>query len=678
MKNSLKIFFIRGIPIELHWTFLLLISWVLLMQLIAREHASIVLLTISEMLAVFVCVLLHELGHTFAALHYNIPIKKIQLLPFGGITFFSGQPGNPRQEIIVSMAGPLVNITIATLLIPFLPAGTPFWKLGTIITSIHSANFSHFLYNINITLAIINLLPALPLDGGKMLKGLLGLRFTPYTALKTSLFISRAISLLLTIAGLLTGNLLFILYGCFLLLMSGMEKDNYLISFLMKDENVGDVISRDFKTLNVRATPEEILHTLGMGNDRYYVLTDNGNIIGILDKETILYRLLTNRNEITLQDLVIPDLSAVRADSKLIEIWNRLPDKADLILPVTTSTNKLIGVVSRDNILSSVLKHATEKHKKPYALAWTFPLLLSLFSVQQKGHSDTTGYHQHAMRLLHDTPTLAWKYNPTAPLPGAILPYKRIVAFYGNLYSPKMGILGELPPDKMKAQLLAEAGKWELADPLFRVQPALHYIAITAQRNPGRDKKYRLRMPGQQIDSIIKMAREINAIIILDVQVGHSTLQEELTTLEKYLQLPDVHLGIDPEYSMKNNAVPSSEIGTFDAADINFACDYLKTLVLKYHLPPKILVVHRFTQGMITNYREIHPCEQVQIVINMDGFGFPAKKRDSYKYFIAKEPVQYTGFKLFYKNDITPIRQTIMQPEEILRLYPIPVYIQYQ
>lgn len=306
------------------------------------------------------------------------------------------------------------------------------------------------------------------------------------------------------------------------------------------------------------------------------------------------------------------------------------------------------------------------------------PLLIPLFTVQQGGRNDTTGYYSHAMKILHDTPTVTWKYNPVPPPQGAILPYKRIVAFYGNLYSSNMGILGELPPDKMKAQLLAEAKKWEAADPMFPVQPALHYIAITAQRNPGKDAKYRLRMPASQIDSIIKMAHQIQAIIFLDVQVGHSTLQEELVTLEKYLQLPDVHLGIDPEYSMKNHAVPCSEIGTFDAADINYTCSYLQALVLKYHLPPKILIVHRFTQAMLTNYRNIHLCDQVQVVINMDGFGFPAKKKDAYKYFVAKEPVQYTGFKLFYKNDITPFRQTIMQPDEILRLYPIPVYIQYQ
>lgn len=678
MKKPIKTFFIKGIPIQIHWTVLLLIFWVLITQVISREPANTVLLTIGELLVVFVCVFMHEMGHALAASFYKISMRKIQLLPVGGLTYFSRQPANPRQETVISLAGPLVNICLAIITLPFLPAGTAFWKLSIIWGDWHAGNLFHFIYNINIALAIINLLPALPMDGGKIIKGVMGLFLSPYMAFRTTLIITRTFSLLLTFAGLFTGNLLLILFGSFLLFLSTIEKDNYIISFLLKDENVADVISHDFKQIDVQNSQEEILQIICSCNDRYFVLTDNENVVGILDKEIILFSFLTSRKAVALKNIVIPDITPIPLDNKLTDIWNQLPSKADVFLPVTSPNKKVLGVISRDNIISTLLNQAMMAHREPFALAFILPLLLSLFSIQQKPSVDTTGYYSHAMRILHDTPTLTWKYNPTPPLQGAILPYKRIVAFYGNLYSPNMGILGELPPEKMKAQLLSESQKWAAADPLFPVQPALHYIAVTAQQKPGKDKKYRLRMPASQIDSIIKIAHQINAIIFLDVQVGHSSLQEELVTLEKYLQLPDVHLGIDPEYSMKNNAIPCSEIGTFDAADINFACSYLQDLVLKYHLPPKILIVHRFTQSMVTNYRNIKICDQVQIVINMDGFGFPAKKKDSYKYFVAKEPVQYTGFKLFYKNDITPARQTIMQPDEILKLFPIPVYIQYQ
>ena len=102
---------------------------------------------------------------------------------------------------------------------------------------------------------------------------------------------------------------------------------------------------------------------------------------------------------------------------------------------------------------------------------------------------------------------------------------------------------------------------------------------------------------------------------------------------------------------MKSGKTPGSAIGSFDAADINFATEWLQTIVLKYKLPPKMLVVHRFTSPMLTNYQKINTCSEVQIIINMDGFGNAALKKSTYYYFIFKQPVQFTGFKIFYKKD---------------------------
>ena len=365
MKNSLKIFFIKGIPIKLHWTFLVFIAWILLMLLVAREPVQMVYVSLGELLAVFLCVLLHELGHSLAAIYYGITIREIELLPIGGLTFFEKQPGNPRQEIVVSIAGPIVNIVIALAMIPFLPAGTAYWQVAEILSNVHPGNFFHFLYNINVILALINLLPVLPLDGGKILKGIFGLIFKPYTAFRAILSISRVLSVVLTIGGLITGNLLLIIYGCFLLLMSTVEKNNYLLSSLLTDDKVSDVVSQDYKTLQVHASQQEMLKLLCSDNDRYYVLTDNGDIIGILDKETLLSALVNGGDPPVLKELIIPGLSALRAESKLTEVWNRLPAKADQILPVVTASKKMIGVTSRDHIISYLLNRALAATKNP-------------------------------------------------------------------------------------------------------------------------------------------------------------------------------------------------------------------------------------------------------------------------------------------------------------------------
>ncbi len=292
---------------------------------------------------------------------------------------------------------------------------------------------------------------------------------------------------------------------------------------------------------------------------------------------------------------------------------------------------------------------------------------------------DTLLYDSLMRRLANGDKTGKWPVKKAPrPLPGAILPFYRVVAYYGNMYSKNMGVLGEYKPKVMLAKLQAEVKVWEKADTSTPVKPALHYICVTAQASAGSNGLHNLRMPFKQIDSVIHMAHSINALIFLDLQVGFSTVQTEVPRLEKYLQMPDVHLGIDPEFSMKEGSVPGKRIGTFDAADINYVTQYLAGLVKKYNLPPKIFVVHRFTQKMVTNYQNIKLYPEVQFVMDMDGWGGVRLKQDTYHYITAREPVQFTGFKLFYKNDITKDTHRMLTPKEVLQLKPAPVYIQYQ
>jgi hypothetical protein len=269
------------------------------------------------------------------------------------------------------------------------------------------------------------------------------------------------------------------------------------------------------------------------------------------------------------------------------------------------------------------------------------------------------------------------KNNP-APLKGAILPYKRVVAYYGNIYSKRMGILGEYPPKEVWRRLNMEVKAWEEADTTTPVQPAIHYIAVVAQGIPQKDGKYRMRMPRRQIDSALAIAKMGNAIVFLDIQVGHSSVQEEVPQLEKYLKMPHVHLGIDPEFSMKTGSIPGHKIGTMDADDVNYCSEYLAKLVKENNLPPKILVVHRFTQGMVKRCRDIKLRPEVQVVMNMDGWGEPVLKKNTYKQYVYKEPVQFAGFKLFYKNDLKKAPNRMLTPPELMKLKPKPIYIMYQ
>jgi hypothetical protein len=271
-----------------------------------------------------------------------------------------------------------------------------------------------------------------------------------------------------------------------------------------------------------------------------------------------------------------------------------------------------------------------------------------------------------------------WPVKCAAPLPGSILPKKRIVAYYGNPQSKRMGALGEFPKDEMLRRLKAEATKWEKADPSMPVQPALHLIAVVAQGDPGKSGKYRMVMPDNIVNMVYGWAKEAGAILFIDIQTGHDDIRTILPRFEWILKNPDVHLGIDPEFNLiKSGRKPGTKIGTYDAADINYASGYLRDLVKKYNLPPKVFTVHRFTRNGVTNAKQIQLRPEVQIVMHMDGWGAPWLKRDSYKDYIVKEPVQFTGFKLFYHND-TKKGDALMTPQDLLKLNPKPVYIQYQ
>ncbi|MFL5616125.1 MAG: hypothetical protein ACJ796_20835 [Gemmatimonadaceae bacterium] len=281
-----------------------------------------------------------------------------------------------------------------------------------------------------------------------------------------------------------------------------------------------------------------------------------------------------------------------------------------------------------------------------------------------------------ATRHASPTTLAAWP-DPPAPLPGSILPAHRIVAFYGNPLSRRMGVLAEQPVDSMLARLDREVRAWTEADSTTPAQPALHLIVSVAQGSPGRDGKYRQRADTAVIERVYRWARSRNALLFLDVQLGRSTLDAELPRLLPFLRRPDVHLGLDPEFAMGASGIPGTRIGTLDAREVNEAIDILADLVTTDSLPPKVLVVHRFTRDMLTHSTRIHVDPRVQVVINMDGWGPPWMKRESYRRYVARYPVEYTGFKLFYHND-TKAGDRLMTPAEILALFPRPLYIQYQ
>jgi hypothetical protein len=260
---------------------------------------------------------------------------------------------------------------------------------------------------------------------------------------------------------------------------------------------------------------------------------------------------------------------------------------------------------------------------------------------------------------------------------GSILPCNRIVVYYGNPNSTRMGALGEYEKDDMLARLRRQVEAYREADPNTPVIPGLHMVAVVAQGDAGTSGHWRAIANDADVEKVYGWAKEVEGIFFVDIQVGTDDIRNLLPRFDWILQNPDVHLGVDPEFMMKDGSRPGSKIGTMSAADINYVSEHLAAIVREHNLPPKVLIVHRFTQRMITDYQNIELRPEVQIVIHMDGWGQPWLKRDSYRDYMVREPVQYPGIKIFYGND-TKAGSALMTPSDILALWPRPLYVQYQ
>jgi hypothetical protein len=249
----------------------------------------------------------------------------------------------------------------------------------------------------------------------------------------------------------------------------------------------------------------------------------------------------------------------------------------------------------------------------------------------------------------------------------------RVIAFYGTPQSKRMGILGQNPKPEMLAALSAWTRTWQNADPATPTKCALELIAVTAQAEPGEKNLHRARLPESKVDEVLSWAREANCLLILDVQVGWSSVPDELPYLERWLGEPDVHLALDPEWDMEPGVVPGSKVGRMSAADIQFGIDFVAEIVKAKNLGPKLIIVHRFRDFMVQNPELIKPVPEIRLLVNADGFGPPSSKFVTFTIARALMPTQLTGFKLFFKND-----KPMLQPSNVLPLVPVPVFINYQ
>lgn len=266
---------------------------------------------------------------------------------------------------------------------------------------------------------------------------------------------------------------------------------------------------------------------------------------------------------------------------------------------------------------------------------------------------------------------------PTAtavPQKGGPLGPNRLVTWYGHPDSELMGILGEFAdPRAMIGGLKAQTKAYTDADPAHPAIPTLELIASVASHLPNDDGLYLNVTRAQTIERFVQMAHDNDCLLLLDIQFGYDTMENEVNRLLPYLKLPHVHLAIDPEFKVKRGQVPGQVYGSVTAAEVNYAANLLANLVKGQNLPDKVLVLHQFRYDVFPDKPKIRPVPGVQMVVMMDGFGGTEAKVGNYGAFVRDEPIQFGGIKLFYKQD-----KPVMAPKEIISLSPSPLVVSYQ
>lgn len=247
-----------------------------------------------------------------------------------------------------------------------------------------------------------------------------------------------------------------------------------------------------------------------------------------------------------------------------------------------------------------------------------------------------------------------------------------LVTWYGNPHSCRMGILGELSAEARVEGLRRQAAAYALLTPKH-VVPAYHVVAVVAQPTPGNDGGCRRREPLDVLRGLLIEAREAGFKIVIDIQPGRSDLRKELEYLRPLLTEPDVYVAVDPEFAMSAAQLPGRQRGSLGAVDVNAAIDLLERLVREHRLPPKVLILHQFTLDMLPDKKNIRRSPNVELVVDMDGFGSQSLKLASYRAVMRQGELDFAAIKLFYKLDTN-----LFTPEQVMGLKPTPSVVIYQ
>ena len=350
MSANLKLGKYYGTEIQLHWTFFLLTVWIVLSEVLSGASVDRVLFNLQFVLAVMICVLLHEMGHLLAARKFGIKTTKMVLLPVGGISSVDKTTESPKKELLITLAGPLVNIIIAGILFFAIPVsdymGYNFLEYFTLLNEFSFKNFLFFLFIVNITLAVFNLIPAFPLDGGRILRAVLDFKFSRVTATRIATTISHAIAIFLLLTGLLFNPILLFL-SLFLLIGSFSENQVVHQIDLLKGYLVRDAMLKNITVFDPKETMEDVIRVILRGSETNFVVVKNKKIVGLLYHKDIIEN--SNKRSLLVQEVMTTNFKTMETKEELSVAYRLMQEETHPFYPVTEK-NELVGAIDFDNL----------------------------------------------------------------------------------------------------------------------------------------------------------------------------------------------------------------------------------------------------------------------------------------------------------------------------------------
>jgi Zn-dependent protease len=347
MKGSLKLATFAGITLFVHWTFAILIVAIPMIYLWAGLSWVAAVQGLALILAIFVCVVLHEYGHALTARRFGVPTRDITLLPIGGVARLQKVPEQPSQEFVIAMMGPIVNLFIAGILLVVLVGSGTLASPQVTFAELEGAFFSRLMW-LNLFLVGFNLIPAFPMDGGRALRAGLAMRMEYTRATQIAANIGQGIAIMFGLVGLF-GNFILLFIAIFVYLGAQQEAQFTMMRAVTKGVPVREAMITHFRTLTPENTLEDVIHELVEGYEEDFPVVEDGQLAGVLTRKRLLKALPEYGREATVGEVMHRRCISVDPSEMLSEAFQRMQESDCPMLPVVQDGD-VVGVVTLENI----------------------------------------------------------------------------------------------------------------------------------------------------------------------------------------------------------------------------------------------------------------------------------------------------------------------------------------